>query len=67
MPENVKVCQQFFSDKLRSDTCVRLFNDSSALEMIISHIAHNIVGKRQQYFEYFIAIEIMSKNFCQIL
>ena len=33
----------------------------------ISHIAHNIAETCQKYFQSFIAIEIMSQYFCQIL
>ena len=32
-----------------------------------SHIAQNIAEKYQKYFQYFIAIEILSQYFCQIL
>ena len=32
-----------------------------------SYIAQNIAERRQKYFQYFIAIEILAQNFCQIL
>ena len=31
------------------------------------HIAQNIAERCQEYFLYFIAIEILSQHFCQIL
>ena len=34
---------------------------------LITHIAQNIAETCQKYFQYFIAIEILSQYFCQIL
>ena len=36
-------------------------------KVVITHIAQNIVEIWQEYFLYFIAIEILSQHFCQIL
>ena len=40
---------------------------SRKLELIISHVAQNIAERYHKSFQYFIAIEILSQHFCQIL
>ena len=39
----------------------------SGINRLGTHIAQNIAERCQKYFLYFIAIEILSQHFCQIL
>ena len=56
-----------FIQSRRKECTKKLIGSSWKPTGLLSHIAQNIAETCQKYFQSFIAIEILSQHFCQIL